>query len=82
VSTVRFRPWAPPQKNTALNAQVAQSVEQRTENPRVDGSIPPLGTMNSLKKPTSQSVFLCAKVFSFVAGVISETAPESKSPFS
>ena len=25
-------------------AQVAQSVEQRTENPRVDGSIPPLGT--------------------------------------
>ncbi|SJM92030.1 hypothetical protein CRENPOLYSF2_2500006 [Crenothrix polyspora] len=30
-----------PQKN----AQVAQSVEQRTENPRVDGSIPPLGTI-------------------------------------
>ncbi len=29
------------------SAQVAQSVEQRTENPRVDGSIPPLGTMNS-----------------------------------
>ena len=26
------------------SAQVAQSVEQRTENPRVDGSIPPLGT--------------------------------------
>ena len=26
-------------------AQVAQSVEQRTENPRVGGSIPPLGTM-------------------------------------
>ena len=25
---------------------VAQSVEQRTENPRVDGSIPPLGAMN------------------------------------
>ncbi len=28
----------------ARNAQVAQSVEQRTENPRVGGSIPPLGT--------------------------------------
>ena len=27
------------------SAQVAQSVEQRTENPRVDGSIPPLGTI-------------------------------------
>jgi hypothetical protein len=25
-------------------AEVAQSVEQRTENPRVDGSIPSLGT--------------------------------------
>jgi hypothetical protein len=29
------------------NAQVAQSVEQMTENPRVDGSIPPLSTINS-----------------------------------
>ena len=27
-----------------LSAQIAQSVEQRTENPRVGGSIPPLGT--------------------------------------
>ena len=27
-----------------LNAQVAQSVEQRTENPRVSGSIPEQGT--------------------------------------
>jgi hypothetical protein len=31
-------------------AQVAQSVEQRTENPRVDGSIPPLGTTYSTFK--------------------------------
>ncbi len=28
-----------------LEAQVAQSVEQRTENSRVGGSIPPLGTI-------------------------------------
>ena len=28
--------------------QVAQLVEQRTENPRVGGSIPPLATINSL----------------------------------
>ena len=27
-------------------AQVAQLVEQRTENPRVGGSIPPLGTIS------------------------------------
>ena len=46
MSTVRFRPWAP-YKKKHQKAQVAQSVEQRTENPRVDGSIPPLGTMNS-----------------------------------
>ena len=30
---------------TATDAQVAQLVEQRTENPRVGGSIPPLGTI-------------------------------------
>ncbi len=42
-------------------AQVAQSVEQRTENPRVDGSIPPLGTnykklSNTSKAQVAQSV--------------------------
>ena len=30
--------------NTCVYAQIAQSVEQRTENPRVTGSIPVLGT--------------------------------------
>ncbi len=30
--------------NTRLLAQIAQSVEQGIENPRVGGSIPPLGT--------------------------------------
>ena len=30
---------------SANNAEVAQMVEQGTENPRVDGSIPPLGTI-------------------------------------
>ena len=30
--------------NTEI-AQIAQSVEQRIENPRVGGSIPPLGTI-------------------------------------
>src|SRR3972149_1496137 len=32
-------------KPLATVAQVAQLVEQRTENPRVGGSIPPLGTI-------------------------------------
>ena len=31
-------------------AQVAQLVEQRTENPRVGGSNPPLGTITFLSK--------------------------------
>ena len=32
-----------------LQAQIAQLVEQRTENPRVGGSIPPLGIHNLLR---------------------------------
>ena len=36
----------------------AESFEQRTENPRVDGSIPPLGTMNS-KGSNLIGAFLC-----------------------
>lgn len=32
---------------SAISAQVAQSVEQRIENPRVGGSIPSLGTTRS-----------------------------------
>ncbi len=33
-----------PYKRRSRSAQVAQLVEQRTENPCVGGSIPPLGT--------------------------------------
>jgi hypothetical protein len=35
-----------PYKRETSRAQVAQLVEQRTENPRVGGSIPPLGTIS------------------------------------
>ena len=31
-------------------APIAQSVEQRTENPRVGGSIPPRGIVNIVEK--------------------------------
>jgi hypothetical protein len=34
----------------AVNAQIAQSVEQGTENPRVGGSIPSLGTLRRHRK--------------------------------
>ena len=40
--------------NTTRVAQIAQSVEQRIENPRVPGSIPGLGTI-SLKAKLLQS---------------------------
>jgi hypothetical protein len=39
-----------------LNAEVAQLVEQRTENPRVAGSIPALGTIFSRFSPLASSM--------------------------
>ena len=58
MSVVRFRLWAPyfgvlllPGAGQYYQhnffAQIAQSVEQRIENPRVPGSIPGLGTISS-----------------------------------
>jgi hypothetical protein len=38
--------------------QVAQLVEQRIENPRVGGSIPPLATKNSAKAQLKKLGFL------------------------
>ncbi len=40
-----------------FNAQIAQSVEQGTENPRVGGSIPPLGTIRILKEASQSRGF-------------------------
>ncbi len=42
--------------DSILNAQLAQLVEQRTENPRVSGSIPELGIE---KKPLYEMVSFC-----------------------
>ncbi len=44
-----------------MSAQVAQLVEQGTENPRVGGSIPPLGTkyFKGLRDDKSASLFSC-----------------------
>src|SRR4051812_1854852 len=48
------------------DAQVAQLVEQRTENPRVGGSIPSLGTIHFLfAEPANrafQNVCLCSEL--------------------
>ena len=40
----------------ASNAQIAQLVEQRTENPRVAGSIPALGIFSARKQVAGQGV--------------------------
>ena len=40
----------------AIIAQIAQSVEQGTENPRVGGSIPPLGTIQFYRRRRRQVV--------------------------
>jgi hypothetical protein len=39
-----------------VHAQVAQLVEQRIENPRVGGSIPPLGTIIPAGTATAQAM--------------------------
>ena len=40
----RLRKFSKPTRTSQRYAQIAQSVEQGIENPRVGGSIPPLGT--------------------------------------
>ena len=59
----------------AFFAQIAQSVEQRTENPRVTGSIPVLGICHTC---ASGRVVLCLLAKEKVAGSI----PVSRSLFS
>ncbi len=53
--------------------QVAQSVEQRTENPCVGGSIPPLAT-NKLKSKAEDSLPLSSVLLHNVVMVISAIA--------
>ena len=50
---------------TAGNGQVAQLVEQRTENPRVGGSIPPLATISN-QIPSLNSYALQSRKSAFV----------------
>ena len=44
-------------RHISNNGQVAQSVEQRTENPRVGGSIPPLATKRIVLQKVLTSPF-------------------------
>jgi hypothetical protein len=75
-----MRAWLKEQKANR-NGQVAQLVEQRTENPRVGGSIPSLATKNS---PTCGTVTAAHNlVCLFVKPQISDATasqPESDYP--
>ena len=46
-----------------LNAQIAQLVEQRTENPRVTGSIPVLGIIYLQKAEEKEKTFFFCRLF-------------------
>ena len=48
------------------SAQLAQLVEQRTENPCVFGSIPKLGTKKPVGVCTMGQSYMCQPVFMFV----------------
>ena len=52
------------------SAQVAQLVEQRTENPRVGGSIPPLGTSSFLGQGATELSILVGGLVSAYCGTV------------
>ena len=56
----------------SFDAQVAQSVEQRTENPRVGGSIPSLATI--YEKQKSGEPHTTRRFFVFSNGVVCKTS--------
>jgi hypothetical protein len=60
-----------------IQAQVAQSVEQRTENPRVGGSIPPLGTIvfKGLAHSLDATIFACG---SFAGGGVDNSPQDNQ----
>ena len=47
-------------QSSNLIAQIAQSVEQRTENPCVGGSIPPLGTISQAASTNIKIIHITA----------------------
>ena len=52
------------------HAQIAQSVEQWIENPRVPGSIPGLGTICKPEVQNELRVFYCPNFFSKLDGLL------------
>ena len=58
---VEYRPTSP---WTVDRGRVAQLVEQRTENPRVEGSSPPPTTIRMQKRSLSGALFLRARLLS------------------
>ena len=68
MSLVRFQVWAPlngaATRQNFFYAQIAQSVEQRIENPCVPGSIPGLGTIDASRVLVFLYLKFCAPLCS------------------
>ena len=62
-------------------AQIAQSVEQRIENPRVRGSIPRLGTMITKASQKCEAFLLCASSENLTSSGHRTENPRSAGPF-
>ncbi len=60
-----------PRYNAASLGLVAQLVEQRIENPRVGGSIPPQATKNQAKSPVNMTGLFAFLVCLFLLGIVS-----------
>ena len=70
-------------KCVTLDGQIAQLVEQRIENPRVDGSIPPLATI--FEQTTLAVVFVYLRHFAHQISILlnfsRQDAPIASKPF-
>ena len=58
-------------------AQIAQSVEQGTENPRVGGSIPPLGTIKTLNQISNGRIAQLGEHLPYKQGVTGSSPVET-----
>ena len=77
VAAITYNPTPSVHLAANLYAQVAQSVEQRIENPRVGGSIPPLGTIkiNGLAGFSQFKSFACGN---FAGGGVDSSSQNNK----
>jgi hypothetical protein len=77
IDTARVLRYRSRAARVAHHAQVAQLVEQRTENPRVGGSIPSLGTTMNPATPARAGVFR-ARLIAPARAILSASWPSNQ----